>query len=111
MRDDERRLTLAADATVRTYVGDDGWTWVVAHRGSDVAALQAAWPDEALTPGGLSVDSALRAERDGSFGLGARGGRCLLLEEDGRCGAHVRLGAAGKPAGCRAFPLRDAYAD
>ncbi len=229
MPTDERRLTLAADATVRTYVGDDGWSWVVTHRGqrpralldlvdrllveladgtraddelrraaervlsrpiapreaderlsrlveskvlddpaspdrrvverqawpdnlvprlldeeeraamrvraapvrvgcdgggsccrlgervalgaSDVAALQAAWPDEALTPGGLSLDSALRAERDGSFNLGARAGACLLLEADGRCGAQARLGVDGKPAVCRAFPLRDVFAD
>jgi hypothetical protein len=219
----ERRLTLVPDASVRTYVGDDGWYWVVVHRGGgprarldrpdrilveladgsrdeeaqrrgaerilgrsmgmreaserltrlvdegvladvggkarveeklwapnlvtrvldektraemtlaifpgtrsgcdggggccrmndrialdadDASALNAAFPDGALTPGGLSVDSALRAERDGSFSLGTRGGICLLLEEDGRCGAHLRGGSEGKPASCRSYPLR-----
>ncbi len=78
----------------------------------DVVRLQAAWPGEETTPGGLTVESALRPVRGApeTFSLAARDGACVLLEEDGRCAVHARLGAAAKPAGCATFPLRDVLA-
>lgn len=75
----------------------------------DIARLKSAYPDEELTPGGLTLDSALRSERDGgeSYSLAVRDGGCVVLEEDGRCGAHARRGLDAKPAACRTYPLRD----
>jgi lysine-N-methylase len=74
----------------------------------EVARIAAAYGDEP-TPGGLSVDSAVMRERadEEVFGLAVSGGGCVLLEADGACGVHRRLGADGKPSGCRAYPLRD----
>ena len=76
----------------------------------DIARLKRAFPDEVSLPGGLTVESALRRERDhggDTFSLAVRDGGCVALEEDGRCGIHARLGFAAKPAGCRTYPLRD----
>jgi lysine-N-methylase len=74
----------------------------------EVARIAAAYGDE-LTPGGLSVESAVRRERadEEVYGLAVSGGGCVLLEADGACGVHRRMGADAKPAGCRAYPLRD----
>ncbi len=76
--------------------------------GADAGRIAAAFA-ETQTPGGLSVTSALIRERadEEVFGLAVSGGRCVLVEADGGCGVHRRLGAAGKPGGCRTFPLRD----
>src|SRR5438132_192651 len=52
-----------------------------------------------------------RGDRDGQEGaawvLAFVDGRCTMLEGDGRCGLHARLGPEGKPDGCRSFPLVD----
>lgn len=75
----------------------------------DVARLKPLWGDEESTPGGLTLESALTAQADGSLTLAARDGACVLLDGDGRCGAHARGGAAAMPAGCRAAPLAAVY--
>ena len=76
----------------------------------DVANLRSAYGDE-HTPGGLLIDRALRRDRDdnpdGSFVLASVDGACVILEKDGKCGVHRRLGLERKPAGCRGYPLRD----
>lgn len=75
---------------------------------AEVARIAAAYGDE-LTPGGLSVESAVTRERadEEVFGLAVSGGGCVLLEADGACGVHRRTGIDSKPGGCRAYPLRD----
>jgi hypothetical protein len=76
--------------------------------GAEVARIREAYGDE-LVPGGLSVDGAVMRERgdEDVFGLAVSGGGCVLLQPDGHCGVHARMGAAQKPAGCRTYPLRD----
>ena len=79
---------------------------------ADAGRIAQAYGDE-ITPGGLSVESALFRERGDEevFGLAVTAGTCVLVEADGACGVHRRLGATGKPAGCHAYPLRDVKCD
>lgn len=72
----------------------------------DVARARAALPmvqgggdDEAgaFTPASGAIDAvSTPAMRDG---------RCVYLEDGGRCGVHAVLGAEAKPFGCRTYPL------
>jgi lysine-N-methylase len=73
----------------------------------DVARVRSAYEGE-LVPGGLTVDSAIQQHRSGGdLELAVVDGRCVLLEPDGACGLHRKLGAEGKPRGCRTYPLRE----
>jgi lysine-N-methylase len=40
----------------------------------------------------------------GRFAMALVDGACRELEDDGRCGLHVRGGLLAKPAGCRTYP-------
>lgn len=72
----------------------------------DVVRARAALPmvqgggdDEAsaFTPASGAIDAvSTPAMRDG---------RCIYLEDGGRCGVHAALGAGAKPFGCRTYPL------
>jgi drug/metabolite transporter superfamily protein YnfA len=74
----------------------------------DAGRVYAAYGED-YTPGGLLVDSAVVRERPGReiFGLAVVDGACVMLEPDGLCGVHKRLGPSGKPDSCRNYPLRD----
>jgi len=76
----------------------------------DVANVRAAFAEDELTPGGLTLETALRPDGfggDDGFAIAVRDGACVLLEDDGKCSVHARLGIGRKPMGCRQYPLRD----
>jgi hypothetical protein len=74
----------------------------------EAGRIAAAYGDQ-LTPGGLTVESALSRERadEEIYGLAVSGGGCVLLDRDGFCDVHRKLGPEAKPDGCRTYPLRD----
>lgn len=75
---------------------------------ADVGRIADCFGDE-RTPGGLHVASAVAHDRpdEDLFALAVVDGGCTLLDADGRCGIHVRAGAAAKPEACRFYPARD----
>ena len=76
----------------------------------DAANVREAFAEDELTPGGLSLETALRADGFGGhdeLAVAVVDGGGVLLDAEEKCTVHARLGIDKKPAGCRQYPLRD----